>query len=212
MRDRRRFFPWANATYVNNNCQGSLCVPPNGTTDADYDGYASNTDCVDTDPNINPGEVEICNNNKDDDCDGQTDCDDNECANDDACGPPASCPRCPNADLGECPDNCFGLYDTCANGTSGCPQLAGMQATFCYCYRPSPIVIDVNGDGFNLTSAVNGVNFDLIGDGELKLHSWTRANSDDAWLALDRNKMGVLITAQNCLVLPHHNRRRHADK
>ncbi len=54
----------------------------------------------------------------------------------------------------------------------------------------SPIVVDINGDGIALSGPQQGVEFDLNGNGTRDRLGWTNANSDDAWLALDRNGNG----------------------
>jgi hypothetical protein len=74
-----------------------------------------------------------------------------------------------------------GEYDFLTCTCLGCDTCGG-----------SPIVIDLAGNGIALTNPADGVDFDLNGNGTRDRLGWTRPDSDDAWLALDRDGNGTI--------------------
>lgn len=100
---------------------------------------------------------------------------------------------------GDCSDSYYDLSNTC--GAQYCPEQQYECADpaneywdpyQCRCVGPTPILIDVSGNNFNLTDSRGGVNFDINDDGLIDRLSWTALNSDDALLALDRNGNGMV--------------------
>jgi hypothetical protein len=60
----------------------------------------------------------------------------------------------------------------------------------------SPILIDTEGEGFHLTSADNGVMFDISGNGHPLRIAWTAPGSHNAFLALDRDGSGTITSGK----------------
>ena len=141
---------------ADNDCDGLIdCDDPDcGCLDLDGDGYGDpaspccvypERDCDDTNVNIHPGAVELCDDEADNDCDGLIDCDDPDCGcvdlDGDGYGDPAH-PCClhPERDCDDtnvnihpgaeeiCDDeadnDCDGLID-CDDPDCGCTDLDG---------------------------------------------------------------------------------------
>jgi hypothetical protein len=81
----------------------------------------------------------------------------------------------------------------CQINPSDCLDGYQYQSWRCDCATLSPILIDTAGDGYRLTSAHEGVEFDLNDNGvNSERVAWTEADSDDGWLVLDRNGNGQI--------------------
>jgi len=80
----------------------------------------------------------------------------------------------------------------CASEACDPDQLWYPSTCQCQAKGGSPILIDVDGQGFSLTSAENGVHFDLKANGTTQVWSWTAPGSSNAFLALDRNGNGTI--------------------
>lgn len=94
---------------------------------------------------------------------------------------------------GICNGACSGWTQTdfCTFPGTGCASGWNRNGSGCCC-PSTPIVVDVNGNGIDLSDATGGVHFDVGIDGRLERVAWTKAGSDDAWLVLDRNNNGSI--------------------
>jgi hypothetical protein len=205
---------YSKVKYFTFNCTGScgtvmgiLGSEPNTgiCCDQDHDGYArrgspcNGNDCNDN-PNAGasawPGNTEStpqqCSDGIDNDCDEYIDLLDDSCP----------CPQGQTAPHYECNGAACVSVNTCGeNQCSPYGEFPIRDAPCSWscaegrCVGPgceSPLLIDVLGNGFNLTNAAGGVNFDLRPDGIAEQISWTSQNSDDAFLVLNRNNNGTI--------------------
>ena len=86
--------------------------------------------------------------------------------------------------------------DYCTYGGAGCPSGWHDGGGCCQPDVPSPIIIDVDGSGFALTSARAGVWFDFYGTGNKIRIAWTARGSTNAWLVLDGDGNGTIDNAR----------------
>jgi hypothetical protein len=94
-----------------------------------------------------------------------------------------------------CEPNPQDPHEDCMSEACGqCYQNGGVYCTGTGGNCWTPVVVDVLGNGFNLTNATDGVNFD-DGNGTVLRTAWTSSGSDDAWLVLDRNGNGIIDNA-----------------
>ena len=101
--------------------------------DADFDGYDENcspVDCDGADPNVNPGAYEVCDDGVDNNCNGQTDCDDSACSGDPAC---VSTPPTPPTSDTFCGDGNIDAGEQCDDGNAvsgdGCSSTCQTEYT-----------------------------------------------------------------------------------
>ncbi len=92
----------------------------------------------------------------------------------------------------DCEDD--GCAQSCVDGCNDakralCDVLGAPYCIAGQCY--TPLLIDTLGNGFELTSPRDGVMFKVVA-GLVARIAWTKPNSDDAWLVLDRNANGVI--------------------
>ena len=66
------------------------------------------------------------------------------------------------------------------------------QFEFSVTLAVSPLLIDMEWDGFDVSKAGQGISFDMDSDGVLDHIQWVRQKSNDAFLAIDMNQNGQI--------------------
>jgi hypothetical protein len=79
-------------------------------------------------------------------------------------------------------DTCIGRV--CSAPTGDSPPCGTPGGPVCPGQGASPVILDIDGKGFSLTSAAGGVLFDISGTGRPIQMGWTASGADNAFLAL----------------------------
>ena len=92
-------------------------------------------------------------------------------------------------------DDCDGpgSDEGCVPNGGICSDPEDCESGFCddgRCTDADPIIVDLTGAGFPLTSRMKGVPFDFFGKGSQVQMAWTAPDSGAGWLVLDRNGNG----------------------
>jgi len=141
---------------IDNDCDGLVdgddpdCEGP-PPVDADGDGYAADVDCDDSNPAVNPGAAEVCDDGIDNDCDGLVDGDDPDCEG----PPPVDVDRDGYAASVDCDDNNPavnpGAAEVCDDGIDNdCDGLVDENDPDCGIPPPSEIHLRKPKDGARL--------------------------------------------------------------
>lgn len=103
----------------------------------------------------------------------------------------SSCPLVtPDACLGICEGGSGDPADPCLYCDTGCH--AGWERLGNCCCPPTPVILDTDGNDFEMTGLRGGVRFDMTGDEQKEQVSWTARGASAAFLVLDRNGNGEI--------------------
>lgn len=168
---------------VGNTCAVDGCNDACGSTNCD--GSCDTSDC-----DFDCGKGSGCVSNT-----GSSGCTTDVCG--DSCGT-VNCDG--SCDGSGCPTSCGGGGggggdDPCAGCDDECLDFFGEYECI---DDADPILIDLTGDGFLMTDANSGVNFDFFGSGKPLRLSWTAASAQNGGWLLISTITARSITARNC--------------
>jgi hypothetical protein len=78
----------------------------------------------------------------------------------------------------------------CMMHPDDCDPQTPLNTTTCQC-QGSPLIVDVEGTGIQLTDVRSGVEFNFTGNGARRM-AWTRGRVRSGFIVLDRNRDGVI--------------------